>query len=96
MAMTFHRFHQMGQRGLQALAANAVGGLPGQDHRLTHHLVVDAPALDHWQFLPSVAGLSQQPDAVLAVVAGNGDEFIEDPALVLLGRLAVAVPYRCQ
>ena len=47
VAMTFHRFHQMGQRGLQALAANAVGGLPGQDHRLTDRLVVDASALDH-------------------------------------------------
>ena len=44
-------------------------------------------------FLASSA--AQQPDAVLAVVAGYRSESVENPPFVLLGRLLVSVPDRC-
>ena len=85
MSMALHGLHQVRQRRLQTLAADAVRSLPDQDHRLTDRLVVDAPTLDHRLLLPSIAGPPQQPDAVLAVVAGYGAELVEDPTLVFLG-----------
>ena len=94
MPMAFHGTHQVGPRGLQALAVDAVGGFPSQDHRLPHGLAVDTSALDHWWLLLGVAGLPQQPDAVLAVVSGNRAERVEDPAFLLLGRRPVAVSDR--
>ena len=39
--------------------------------------------------------LPQQPDAVLAMVAGYRSEFVENPPFFLLGCLLVSVPDRC-
>ena len=45
--------------------------------------------------LALIAGsATQQPDAVLTVVAGYRSEFVENPPLVLLGCLLVPVPGR--
>ena len=86
VTMALHGLHQMGQRRLQPLAADPVGSFPDHDHRLADRLVVDASALFYRRLLLSVvAGLPQQPDAMLAMVAGHRDELVEDPALVLLG-----------
>ena len=75
----------MGQRRLQPLAADPVCGFPDHDHRLADRLVVDASALFCRRLLLSVvAGLPQQPDAVLAMVAGHRDELVEDPAFLPL------------
>ena len=82
VAMALHGLHQMGQRRLQPLAADPVSSFPDHDHRL----VVDASALFYRRLLLSVvAGLPQQPDAVLAMVAGHRDELVEDPAFLPLG-----------
>ena len=62
----------MGQRRLQPLAADPISGFPNHDQRLADRLVVDPSALLYRRLLLSVvAGLPQQPDAVLAMVAGN-------------------------
>ena len=42
-----------------------------------------------------VGSLTQQPEAVLAVVTGYRSEFVENPPFVLLERLPVSVPDRC-
>ena len=62
----------MGQRRLQPFAADPVSSFPNHDQRLSNRLVVDASALFYRQLLLSiVAGLPQQPDAMLAMVAGH-------------------------
>ena len=91
--MPLHGVHEVGQCRLEPFTADAVGSLPDHDDRFAYGLVVDAPSHD----LPVliVAGLTQQPDAVLAVVAGYRSEFVENPPFVLLGCLLVSVPDRC-
>ena len=65
-------FHQVGQRRLQPLAADPVCSFPNHDQRLTNCIVVDASApFYRGLLLPIVAGLPQQPDAMLAMVAGH-------------------------
>ncbi len=56
---------------------------PDHDHRLTDRLIVDALAPCLTRNLIVLVKLPEQPDAVFAMVAGYGDEFIEDTDLVL-------------
>ena len=94
--MAFHGVHQVGQRRLQAFSANTVGGFPDHDHRLLDRLIVDPPALGGTPRVLIIVHSPQQPDAVLAMVSGDRDELVEDPALVLFGRAPVTVPYCIQ
>ena len=72
VAMALHGLYQVGQCHLQPLAADPVSSFPDHDHRLPNRLVVDPSALFYRRLLLSVvAGLPQQPDAMLAMVAGN-------------------------
>ena len=72
VAMALHGLHQMGQRRLQPLAADPISSFPNHDQRLADRLVIDASALFCRRLLLSVvAGLPQQPDAMLAMVAGH-------------------------
>ena len=72
VAMALHGLHQVGQCRLQPLAADPISGFPDHDHRLADRLVVAASALFYRRLLLSVvAGLPQQPDAVLTMVAGH-------------------------
>ena len=83
VAVALHGLHQVGQCRLEPLAADPVGSFPDQDYCFSHGLVVDAPALFYRQLpLSVVAGLSQQPDAMLAMVAGNRDELVQDQAFL--------------
>ena len=51
----------------------------------TFNIVVDASALFYRRLLlPIVAGLPQQPDAMLAMVAGHRDELVQNPAFLPL------------
>ena len=85
VTMALHGLHQVGQRRLQPLAAGPVSGFPDHDHRLADRLVVDASALFCRRLLLSVvAGLPQQPDAMLAMVAGHRDELVQNPAFLPL------------
>ena len=75
----------MGQCRLQPLAADPISSFPDHDHRLADRLIVDASALFYRRLLLSVvAGLPQQPDAVLAMVAGHRDELVQNPAFLPL------------
>ena len=88
---------QVGQRRLQPLAADPVSSFPDHDQRLADRLIVDASALFYRQLLlPIVAGLPQQPDAMLAMVAGHRDELVQDQAFLPLGRRPVTVSDRRQ
>ena len=93
MTMPLHGVHEVGQRRLEPFTVDAVGSLPDHDDRFAYVLVVDAPTHDLLALI--VAGLTQQPDAVLAMVAGYRSEFVENPPFVFLGRLPVSVPDRC-
>ena len=96
MTMALYGLHQVGQRGLQVFPANAVGDFPDHDHRFSHSLIVDATASHGVRCAFIVVRFPKQPDPVLAVVSGDRDELVEDPALVFLGRAPVTVSYRCQ
>ena len=93
MPMPLHRVHEVGQCRLEPFTADAVRSLPDHDDRFAYSLVVDAPTHDLLALI--VAGLTQQPDAVLAMVAGYRSEFVENLPFVLLGCLLVSVPDRC-
>ena len=41
-------------------------------------------------------GVLQPTNAMLAVMAGDRDDFVEDPAFILLGCLSVSIPDRGQ
>ena len=94
--MALHGIHQVGQRSPQAFPRNTVGGFPDYDHRFSNGLIVDAPASCWSRRVLIIVKLAEQPEAVLAVVAGHRGELVEDPALVLLGRRPVTVSYCCQ
>ena len=85
-----------GQRRLQSLPADPVGGFPDHDHRLSDGVIVDAPASHGMRCAFIVVKSPKQPDAMLAMVAGHRDELVEDPALVLPGGHTVTVPDRRQ
>ena len=57
--MAFHGLHQVGHRRLQALSADAVGGFPDHDHRLSDGLIVDAPASGRTWSLPVLIELAE-------------------------------------
>ena len=92
--MALHRLHQVGQRSPQAFPRNTVGGFPDHDHRCSDALIVAAPASPGMRCAFIIVKLAEQPDAMLAMVAGHRGELVEDPALVLLGRRPVAVSDR--
>ena len=86
VAVALYGLHQVGQYCPQSLAADPVSSFPNHDQRLTNRLVVDPSALFYRRLLRSViAGLPQQPDAMLKVVAGHRDELVQNPAFLPLG-----------
>ena len=96
MAMALHGLHQVRQRSLEPLSADPVGSLPDHDHHLSHRFVVDAPASHRMRRAFIIVTSPQQPNGVLAVMAGYGHEFVEDTGLVIFRGRPVAVPYRSQ
>ena len=85
----------MGPR-LLTFAADAVGTLPNHDHRFRASLTVEAPARQWSRSTASPGGVLQRTNAMLAVMVGDRDEFVEDPAFILLGYLMVSSPGRGQ
>ena len=62
VAMALHGLHQVGQRRLQSLPANTVGGFPDHDHRFSDGLIVDAPASHGTRCAFIVVRFPKQPD----------------------------------
>ena len=89
--MAFHGIHQVRHRRLQAFPTDTVGGFPDHDHRFSNGRIVDALASCRTRCILIIIELAEQPDAVLAVVAGNRDELVQDSTLVPLGRVPVTV-----
>ena len=82
MPMPLHGVHEVRQRRLEPFAADAVGSLPHHDDRFAYGLVVDAPSHDVFTLI--VGNPTQQPDAVLAMVAGYRSEFVQYPPFSFL------------
>jgi hypothetical protein len=83
VAVTLKRRHEQRKERLEPFPADSVGGLPQQDERFTHGLIVDRktrtpaqPAGDRRRI--------EQPDDVLAVIARDRDKFIEDTQFLFL------------
>ena len=85
----------MGPR-LLTFAADAVGKLPNRDHRFRDSLTVEAPARQWNRSTASPGGVLQRTNAMLAVMVGDRDEFVEDSAFILLGYPRVSSPGRGQ
>ena len=83
----------MGLRPL-TFAADEVGNRPNRDPRFADGVTVDAPARQWSISAAFLGGVLQPTNAILAVLAGDRDEFVEDPAFILLGGLLVSIPER--
>ena len=83
MAMALHGLHQVRQRSLEPLPADTVGSLPDHDHHLSHRFIVKAPVAPRTQRAFIIVRSPQQPNGVLAVMAGYGHEFVEDAGLIV-------------
>ena len=80
--MTLERREQDGEQRLQSLPTNAIRGLPQNDQRLAYGLVVQAPPTATFDARLSGASV-EHPNGVLAMVASEGDELIQDPTLLV-------------
>ena len=69
-----HGVHEVGQRRLEPLPADAVRSLPDHDDCFGHGLLVGAPSPYLLVFI--VGSPAQQPDAVLAMVARYRGGFV--------------------
>ena len=95
VAVTLKRRDEQREERLESFPADPVGGLPQQDERLTHGFIVDRKTRSP----PQPAGdrrRIEQADDVLAVVARDGDEFIEDAELLVLQTRSIPLPNRLQ
>ena len=77
MAVPLHGRDQAGEDRFEAFATDPIGGLPEDDERLADRLGVDRPAE------PGCLGhdgidSGEESDRMLAMTAGDVDEFIED------------------
>ena len=90
MAVSLHGINQHGDQHLQALAANPIRGFPQNCQGLYHCLVVHPVALPYLGTWTSLA--AQHADRVLAVVAGQGHEFVEDLDPISGRRAAISQP----
>jgi hypothetical protein len=93
--VTLKRRDEQRNERLEPFPADPVGGLPQQDERLTHGLVID------WQTRTPArpAGdrrCPEQSDDVLAVVARHRDKFIEDTEFLFLQAASIPLSNRLQ
>ena len=92
MAVPHHGIDQHRDQRLQALAADPISRFPQHAQCLANRLVVDA--VTGARRLRSGDLLAQHPDRVLAVIAGQGHELIEDLDPVTERRAAIPLPQR--
>jgi len=77
------RRDQQREERLESFPADPVGGLPQQDERLTHGFIVDRKTRSPAQPDGDRRRI-EQADDVLAVIAGDRDELVEDPEFLFL------------
>jgi hypothetical protein len=87
--VALHRLGKRRQRGLKPLTANPIRGLPGHHECGANLLVIQTSSLPR-PFLRRLRSASQQSHHMLAMVARQGHELIED--LDLLGPPGPDVP----
>jgi hypothetical protein len=83
MAVPLHGRDQTGEDGFKAFATDPIGGLPEDDERLLDRLGIDRPA-DPWCLGHDGIDSGKEADRMLAVTAGDSDEFIENLGFVEL------------
>src|SRR5262249_14767968 len=89
MAVLFQGRDETGQDRLEALATDPIRGLPQNDEGFTHRLVVGPPSNGGGGRRRTSVG--EQPDGMLAMAAGHGDEFVQDLRLLRLGSALIAL-----
>ncbi len=81
---------QVGQHRLEALATDPIRSLPADDEGFADRLIISPPGNGGCGRRCEV-GSSGQPNRVLAMTAGHGDELVQDFGLLRLGGLLVAL-----
>ena len=95
MTMAFKRRHQLRQEGHEALGADAIRRRPRDDQRVLHGGTIDTARADG-SAVGHGNGMREEPDGVLAGIAGGGDELIEDDGLLLWPRRLIARRDPCE
>ena len=95
VAVTLQSRHEQRKERLEPFPADPVGGLPQDDERLTHGLIVDRKARPPAR-PPGDRRRIEQSDDVLAVVARDRDKLIEDAEFLVLQASPVPFPNRLQ
>jgi hypothetical protein len=81
MAVAFHRRDQIGQDRSEAFPTDAIGGLPEDDERLADRVRVDPPRRGG-RLVDDGIDRGEDSNCVLAMAAGDGNEFIQDFCLL--------------
>jgi hypothetical protein len=81
MTMPFEHRDQLRQEGHEALGADAIGRRPRDDERVLHRATIEALTRSGQRHRYG-NGMGEEPDSILARVAGDGDELIEDDRLL--------------
>ena len=95
MVVALEGSHEIGKYRLQPLTADPIRRFPQNDECLGYGFIVNAPATAHGRLGVHGCALSwrrattEQTDRVFAVVPADGDELIQDTALLLLRRNTV-------
>ncbi len=84
MAVAFHRRDQTGQDRFEAFPTDAIGSLPDNDERVADRLRRDLLGRDR-SIVAERAGSGEQPNGLLAMAAGEGNEFIQYSCFITLG-----------
>ena len=95
MPVTLKGRHQNGQQRLEPLAADPVRGFPQHDDGFAHRFVVQREPRTPTRTARDRSGL-EQANHVLAVVARDRNEFIEDAEFLVLGPGSISLPNRLQ
>ncbi|GAC1613419.1 MAG: hypothetical protein NVS4B3_28120 [Gemmatimonadaceae bacterium] len=95
MTMPFEHRDQFRQEGHEALGTNAIGGRPGDDQCILHGGGIESLTRSgQWQGYGN--GMREEPDGVLAGIAGDGDKLVEDDGLLLWRRAPIARGDACE
>ena len=75
MAMPLHRRDQVGQNSFEAFPTDAIRGLPKDDERHADRIGINPPSRCR-RLREDGIDSGEESDRMLAMTAGNGNEFI--------------------